>query len=437
MSLGATRNVIQFVILVGIVSCFILNAAGLVRADEPQHSSPSTVRISLEEAKQRALASNKLLTIGVLNVEGKGYATRSMQSNYGPKVLGTSAYLHFDRPLGQVLTTRDRPIIGIPPQQIAVNVFNQDSAWNILAAVQPITDLLKVRQGVRIARADEEIARAQYDKGERELLSGVEQLYWGILAVQRIRTGAALGVQGAEKLSASQTLEARTALVEAKQGLQDADKQLTNLEEQLKNLLDLPPCTRLELDTLPPPALPVSCADEALGLALAASPEVREAQADLEKAHAAVAAAKLDYVPSIMATGGYLNQTAQSYVQQDVGFVGVIGSYTFVDWGKRKNTLRERKTFIAMASLKLQQTEDTVRQNVHKAFREFHQTRDAIATVQELVAVRREASQKSQTPETVLRAAKDQALAEVDLLVKAELAHQQAFAQLKSLIGQP
>ena len=45
--------------------------------------------------------------------------------------------------------------------------------------VQPLTDLLKVRQGVKIARADEQIAQAQQEEGIRKVASGVEQLYWG------------------------------------------------------------------------------------------------------------------------------------------------------------------------------------------------------------------------------------------------------------------
>jgi outer membrane protein TolC len=58
-----------------------------------------------------------------------------------------------------------------------------------------------------------------------------------------------------------------------------------------------------ELVEPPLPVLPYRCADEVIGLALASSPEVREAQLTIEKAQAALAAGKLDYVPSIAAVG--------------------------------------------------------------------------------------------------------------------------------------
>ena len=77
-------------------------------------------------------------------------------------------------------------------------------------------------------------------------------------------------------------------------------------------------------------------------LAVAASPEIEQARHTIEKAEAALAAGKLDFVPSIALMRGYTNQTAASYIQQDIGFVGVVGSYTFVDWGKRRHVIRER-----------------------------------------------------------------------------------------------
>jgi outer membrane protein TolC len=248
------------------------------------------------------------------------------------------------------------------------------------------------------------------------------------------------GVQGAELLAKTQLLEARTALVEARQGLQDADKQLADLQEQLNALLDLPACTTLELVEPPLPALPYRCADEVIGLALAASPDVHEAQATIQKAQAALAAGKLDYVPSVALMGGYSNQQAADYVQPNIGFVGAVATYTFIDWGKRRNVIRERQNLVAMATLKLQQTEDDVRQKAQKAFREVAETQQALKTAQELSQLRAEAVKQATTPEAMrnpaalIKASKDEALAAVEA-IKAELAYRQAYVQLMSLLG--
>jgi outer membrane protein len=417
----------------------------------PGNAPPAAVRITLEEAKQRALTNNKLLNLGALNAESKAFAIKAAQANYFPQVIGSVMYAHFNDDLGTVLTTqgrtvsgpRGRPLLTFPSTTINAAVLNQDSSFANLVAIQPLTDLLKVRQGVKLARADEQIALAQLEKGARELASGVEQLYWGMLAARRIRAGAQEGLRGAEMLAKTQALEARTALVEAQQGLQQVDKQIADVQEQLNGLLDLPLCTTLELVEPPLPVLPFHCADEVIGLALAASPEIREAEQNICKARAAVAAGKLDYVPSIAVVGGYTNQSAADYIQPNIGYVGVVGTYTFVDWGKRRNVIHERQNLIGMATLKLQQTQDDVRLRALKAFREVGENQQALQTALTLVELRKEAEKKATTPEAMsnptalaalLKASKDRALSEVEA-VKADLTYRQAYVQVMSLIG--
>jgi outer membrane protein len=416
----------------------------------PEKAPPAVMRITLEEAKQRALENNKLLNLASLNAESKAFAIKAIQADYFPKVIGTDIYLHFNDDLGTVVSTRRRIFRGplgreflIGGNTVAVAVANQDTNLASLNVVQPITDLLKVRQGVRIAQADQQIAQAQWEKGVRELASGVEQLYWGLLAARRIQAGAEEGLRAAEEVARTKMIEARVSLVEARQALQQVNAQIADLQEQLNALLDLPPCTVLELVEPPVPVLPYHCADEVIGLALAASPEIREAQGTIDKAQAALRAGKLDYVPSIAVMGGYYNQTMADYIQPNIGYVGVVGTYTFVDWGKRRAVIHERQDLVAMASLKLRQTEDEVRQKALKAFREVGESQEALTNAQELVALLKEAEKKATTPEALanptalhilLRTGRDLALAEVEV-VKAELALRAAYVKVMSLVG--
>jgi outer membrane protein TolC len=322
-----------------------------------------------------------------------------------------------------------------------VPFLNQDTEFSTVAAVQPLTALLKVHQGVKAAVADEQIAQAQMDKGRRELLSGTEQLFWGLLATQRIRAGANEAVVGAEMLAKAPgaTLEVRLALAEARQGLQKVDAQLADLQEQLNLLMDQPPCTVLELVEPAFPAATVKCSDEAVSLAIACSPEIREAQQNLLKAEAGLAANKVDYLPNVAIVGGYANQTGANYVQQDIGFVGVMANYTFVDWGKRRNTIRGSKNLIALANMKVQTTEDEVRQKALKAFRQYQESAAAINSAKEMVQLRKEALKKATTPDAManpgplLEASKKSMEAEIDF-VKADLAYRMAYVELMALV---
>jgi outer membrane protein TolC len=365
-----------------------------------------------------------------------------MQANYFPQVIGSSVYFHFNDNLGDVITLggrtvhgiRGRPLGTFPTTTIEAPLIDQNSEFSAITIVQPITDLLKVRQGVNLARADEQIAQALLEKGTRELISGVEQLFWGLLAAQRIRAGMVVAVGGAEELAKSGNLQARTALVQAKQGLQQVENQIADLEEQLTILLDVPTCTKLELVEPPLPVAPVKCADEAVELALATSPDIREAEQNIAKAHAAVAAAKVDWLPNIAVVGGYANNNMVDVMQPNIGFVGVMGTYTFIDWGKRRNTIRERDQLIAMATLKVQQTRDDVRQKALKAYREYVETQKALQLAGELAAVRQESEKNAAAPAAKFTAAKDLMEAQVDA-VKADMAHRIAYVKLMALIG--
>jgi outer membrane protein TolC len=417
----------------------------------PPAGESAPLRLTLDEAKQRAVGNSKLLSLAAMNVEGKAFHTRATRADYFPQVIGSEIYFHFNDDLGTVLSTpgrkvtgpRGQPLANLPALAINVPILNQDSALTTLTAVQPLTALLKVRQGVKAARADEQIAQAQLDQGRRELVAGTEQLFWGLLAVQRIHAGAVEGVQAAEKLAKAPgaPVEVRLALAEARQGLGLVESQRADLHEQMCLLLELPLCTRFELVEPVMPAAPVTCSDEAVKLALASSPEVREAELTVEKAQAGVCVAKVDYLPNVVLMGGYGNQTGADYIQPNFGFVGVMGSYTFLDWGKRKNNVREAQTMLGLAQLKVRTTQDDVRQKALKAFRELGETREAVQAAEEMVKLRKEAEQKAATttpmtdPAPLLEAVKKRGLAEVDL-VKADMAYRVAHAKLASLLGQ-
>src|SRR5262249_7772242 len=87
-------------------------------------SAPSTARFTLQEAKERAIACNKLLNLATMNVKGKEFATRAMQANYGPQIGWMGQYFHFNQDLGTVVTIRGLPRLGLAGRTINAAVFN-------------------------------------------------------------------------------------------------------------------------------------------------------------------------------------------------------------------------------------------------------------------------------------------------------------------------
>src|SRR5262245_61317325 len=229
----------------------------------PGNGPPTVTRLTLEQARDMALAHNQKLILGRMNVDEKGIAVSAAKRDYFPKLLGTSTYLHFNENLGTVLATRDRtlggttigprgqiqlPTISIPGRTISANVLNKDTWYGTMMVAQPITKLIGVSALVDLARADEGIAAAQLDQGTRDLLSGISQAYYGLLAAQRIQAALTLQLRAVEPLVKAQPTPAgRLGLLEVRKGLADTDKQVAELTDLLNNLLGLPASTRLEL----------------------------------------------------------------------------------------------------------------------------------------------------------------------------------------------
>ena len=228
-------------------------------------------------------------------------------------------------------------------------MLNQNTNLATVMVAQPITKLIAVNAAVQVARADQGAAQAQLDKGTRDVLSGVTQAYYGLLGAQRIQSALELQVGLLEKvLAAKHSPDMRIALLETRQGLLQVSGQVRELTQTLNDLLVQPPCSVLELVDPVPCDLPLHCAEEAANLALASSPEVREAEQGLAKAEGAMKIAKMAYLPDVSVVGGYANQTGANYIQPNIGYVGVAGTYTFFEWGKKKDVTRQREMDMAV-----------------------------------------------------------------------------------------
>ena len=423
------------------VACLVLAClTSGARAQAPPrllNVEPGAFRhLTLEEAKQLAAGNNKSIALAQLNVLEKQHVARAAGKDYFPKALGNVSYMHFNQDLGSVVTI-ERGKLGILQPGIStfsVAALNQNSTLSSVMLAQPITKLIAVNAAVQIARADQASAQAQLDKGMRDLLSGVAQAYYGLVGLQRIQAALELQVGMMEQFAAAKpSPELRIGILEARQGLLETRSQAQELNDQLDTLLGLPGGTRLVLEDPVPVDLPVHSAEEAAELALACNVEVRDAEQGIVKAEAALRVAKMDYVPDVNVIGGYANQTLASYIQPNIGYVGVTASYTFWDWGKRRDIKHQRDTDIAMAHQNVQVTIEKVRAEARKTYGSFEQAREAFRLAGEMVQARLEA-EKAATGAAALQAKAETSKAQLEAM-KTEIAYRVAHAQLAGLIN--
>jgi outer membrane protein TolC len=141
-------------------------------------------RITLEEAQQAATgADNPLIRLGQLSVEAAKQHRQGVQGLYYPNIGAQLANLHLNKETGQVLTVQ-RPISGTIVS-VPVNIFAKNQTDFNVGVVQPVTPLLSVYQLVKIARADENIARAKAGMPVTETARKVEKNFFDLLVAQR------------------------------------------------------------------------------------------------------------------------------------------------------------------------------------------------------------------------------------------------------------
>jgi outer membrane protein TolC len=400
-------------------------------------------QITLEQVKQQSSANraiSPLARLGQLSVEVARQHRLGLQADYFPKFGATFANLHYSEFLGQVVTVR-RPLLGLMVD-VPVPLFSQNQTIAALTFIQPITPLFQVNQAVRIARADERIAMAKagvsVTKNARDI--EIEETYFRLLIARRrlISAESKLRSIGDRPLYASASIEHVRAPdqepepVEAQKAAVTATAEVTELTVSLNRIMGWPDDTQLEL-VPPDPLVENISLEEVADKAPAAHPDVIEAEQNVVKARAASVLSKLAYVPTVAAVGGYMFQNAIPLVQSNFGYGGVMVSYNIFDFGKRERAVKEARAQLEMAEIALQLTKAKIAANVTKSYFELERSRRLSQVTQKMGSSVARLMNVSSTPESMEAKA---ARAEVEIeMLEADLAHRQAFARLKALMG--
>jgi hypothetical protein len=417
------------------------HSGGAATAANTDNAAAGVRRITLEEAQEAAAAANNpMIRLGQLSVEVAKEHRLGVQGLYFPNVGTQFANLHLNKETGQVLSVR-RPLPGMPPVEVAVNVFAKNQTVFNVAAVQPVTPLLSVYQLVKIARADENIAKAKAGLPVAEVAAQVEKNYFDLLVAERELASAEADAKTVQTkwLTASNSgtpitsPEQETEMLGAQKAVMLSSGKVKELTASLINMLRLPEGTTLEL-VPPEPLVEDASLIEATEKATAANPEVIEAEQTAVKAHAGLTLTKLQYVPTVAIAGGYSNQNAISnlVLPKDFSYIGVIATYTLFDGFKREHGVKEVKAQAEMADIAVQLTKAKVAAGVKSSYFELDRSRQLYQLARRMVSSAGvvNASYKSGDPDV----ASAQARMEADMF-RAELEYRQAYAKLKSLTG--
>jgi outer membrane protein TolC len=357
---------------------------------------PAAVHLTLPTAVQMALAHNRHLTLAHLAVTDSEAQKRLAQSHYFPVLKNQSAVLHITElegvkiPAGAIGQTTTGLL---PANTLTIDQGAATSYTSGTELAQPLTQMFKIRAGVKAADADLTSARIQSDDAENGIALLVHKLYYGML-IEQTRSLAAQDAVNAATVVEEETkrgveegkfltdaeLLSRTDLLDKQQAALVSRLNLDDLTLQLDDALGLQLGTHLVLDpdSLGAP-LELPTRSEAIALLLAKSPTILSARQTVEKAKAGVAAAQDEYIPDITGIARYSYQSGLPFLAHNFGTFGAAVTYDLFDGGGREAKLKDARIKLTLAQTELQQAENDVRIELSAAYDKAEQLEQLVS----------------------------------------------------------
>jgi outer membrane protein TolC len=418
-----------------------------------------TVKLTVSEAVQLALRQNRILKIARLKVAENEQKKAGAKSDYFPAIKNHSSVVRITALENIIIPTGAFgviPNIGpLPDRGILINQGSLTFETSGTMMVQPLTQLIRIRQANRIAASEIAASRDELKKAEDEVALQVHALYYGIL-ITRLQKQAAEqeSVFATTRLRESEddvrngsalrvsTIEARTTLLESEQSLLTANLHLSDLTTELNDLLGLPLHTHLELSPVEPTILEQVPQEEYLRTALAENPQIQAAMQLVQQAQAGVTTAKSAYIPDVSVFARHSYQNGVPFLVHNFGTFGVNFDYDVFDFGKRRAMVREREARLAQAQENLERLKEGVSVQLERNFNKLERTKNVLQLASEVVKLRTEGERLAENQlaqGVVLVSTRRQASAasykaQADLL-QAQLAHMLARAELEQTIG--
>ncbi|MCU1287231.1 MAG: hypothetical protein JWO13_3581 [Acidobacteriales bacterium] len=425
-----------------------------------QTDSSTLRRITLQEAVDLALQHNHVVRIAESAVEEKKNAKDVARSSYFPVLRNDTEFVHVTDTQFIEIPAGGLGVFGtnlIPTQPLILNQGGLNLTTSGTGLVQPLTQLLKIRAGNDIARAELDAMRGKARGTRNDIAVKVRQLYYKILITESQRNAVMAKVQASDAMQSERVqqakygssieqelIETRAQAMQAKQELLSTEIQLSDLQLQFKDAIGLPLSTQIALDPNVPVSVSETCQrEECVKLALQAHPEIAEGRANVEKAMAAVRLAKREYVPDVAAFARYSYQNDVPFLARNFGSFGIHFSYDIFDAGRKSATIHEREAQLAQARENLARVNDEVEVRVLTTYNKLERTRQMVAVSKELLALREESKRVS--AQQLVRGAALRSQAQVavaqqlearTLLLQSQLDYIQARDELIQAIGE-
>jgi outer membrane protein len=336
--------------------------------------------LSLDEAVRLGEANVATLRSRQADIERAEYLHKSLLATFGPRVVATAGYQHWDRVLGFETALLDAN--GAPTGAVVQNVVRRQDTYSLgLSVQQPLTPLLTTWLSSRISALGVDQASLAEARDRTWVRHRVVEAYYLAIAAERNlenftameRTVAAHLHQVEEFvnfkiLKRDDLLRTQVQFTSVQRERTAAEASVKLAQAGLAVLIGDPLTTaytlRMEDASAPVEQSPEACEEVAL----------RE-RADLKAARAAVEGTRkardvryMDWVPQIGALFAYNRSSETTLASADAWYIGVNLDWTLWEWGRSYYALKASNAEVRRAEEAVREVENGVRLEVRQAW---------------------------------------------------------------------
>jgi len=372
-----------------VVGLILLSVQGAAWAQSP---SPSTESLTLDQAIDLALRNNHAIKITQFEV------TKSEEEISVAKTYRLPS-LHMHTLFSGNLAKNDIKIPNPAADQFpGLGPFflltdeRKPSAVFAVTAVEPLTQQYRIGLHIKLEHLSRELAQAKLRQQQNETINQVKKTYYAILQTKSALSSVEQAVKSYQELDKvtgdyvvqqvalkADYLVVQTRLARAQYEQLELGSKLATQKEQLNSLLGRE--VAYEFDVTDAPAFLSIETDLAAARksALEHRPELQQARLSVEQATLARRIKKSEYIPDVSAAFAYVTpRNFPSAVPREFANVGVLITWEFFDWGRKKHQLAEIDSTIEQAKNGLKETEDQVLVDVGDKLRKLQLTAQAL-----------------------------------------------------------
>ena len=414
-----------------VFACLMCGTMPPVWSLERQPSSGDV--LTLEKAVEIALENNRPLKTATLEVARAGEKTAAAGTARLPalNLFGASGSLltstHFQFNQGSLGTL---PGVGpVPSQSTSIDQPARWSTFLFATVAQPLTQLFRINEGIRLSEVTEEVVQEQRRGGRHLVINKVKRAYFSSLHLQSALEATEEAVRFLQELDRvvteqvaqrkalrSDSLEVKTRLAETEHRAVKLESALASEKEHMNEMLGRDIHEEFRLTPVFSTPRQTGETETVLAQALANRPSVKAARLTVQQAEHDKNIKKLNYIPDVSVVAAHIEAFNIGQVLPDrLTFAGFFLSWEVFDWGRKQRELAEKQHAIEQTTFGVLEAEAQVEVEIRHQLRTVQDAQSLLPVKQlgqesskeKLRVVMNRYTQKSAVLQDVLKAQSD------------------------------